>query len=91
MSIRSTGKFFALFALLVLGCAETIVGQVVTGTILGRVTDTSGSLLAGAMVQIRNVDTGFTQTAQTDSEGRYLNRNLPLGAYSVTVQQAGGT
>jgi carboxypeptidase family protein/TonB-dependent receptor-like protein len=63
--------------------------QVVTGAILGRVTDTTGAVVPSASVQIQNVDTGFSQSVQTDSGGRYLSRNLPLGNYSVTVQQAG--
>ena len=63
--------------------------QAVTGTILGRVTDTTGAVMPGAAVQVQNVETDYSQTAQTDSEGRYLVRNLPLGSYSVTIQQAG--
>src|SRR5712691_1711743 len=64
-------------------------GQVVTGTILGSVTDATGAVLAGATIQIQNLDTGFSRTEQTDREGRYIGRSLPLGAYSVTVQQQG--
>jgi carboxypeptidase family protein/TonB-dependent receptor-like protein len=78
-----------LFALLVVLDAAIAFSQVVTGSILGRVTDTTGAVMPGATVQIQNVDTGFSRTEQTDSEGRYLSRNLPLGSYSVTVQQAG--
>ena len=63
--------------------------QAVTGAILGRVTDTTGAVVPGATVQIQNVETGFSRTEQTDSGGRYLARNLPLGTYTVTVQQAG--
>jgi carboxypeptidase family protein len=79
----------ALFALLVVLHAAMAFSQAVTGAILGRVTDTTGAVMLGATVQIQNVDTGFTRSEQTDSEGRYLSRNLPLGSYSVTVQQAG--
>ena len=71
-------------------CTATIVvGQAVTGTILGRVTDATGAVVPGAMVQIQNLDTGFSRAEQTDREWRYLSPNIPLGNYSVTVQQTG--
>jgi carboxypeptidase family protein/TonB-dependent receptor-like protein len=79
----------ALFALLAVVNVATGFSQVVTGTILGRITDSTAAVVPGATVQIQNVGTGFTQTAQTDSGGRYLVRSLPLGSYTVTVQQAG--
>jgi hypothetical protein len=55
-------------------------GQQVTGTILGRVTDTTGSVVPVATIQILNGDTGFSRTEQADSDGRYLSSNLPLGS-----------
>jgi carboxypeptidase family protein/TonB-dependent receptor-like protein len=82
-------KVGVLVALLVVLNAAIAFSQVVTGSILGRITDSTGAVVPGATVQIQNVDTGFSQTVQSDSEGRYLARNLPLGAYTVTVQQAG--
>src|ERR1700686_2653382 len=82
-------RFCALIALLVVLNTGVAFSQVVTGAILGRVTDTTGAVVPGATVQIQNVDTGFTRSEQTDREGRYLSRNLPLGSYSVTVQQTG--
>ena len=46
-------------------------------------------MVPGATIQIQNVETGFSRTLQTDREGRYVARNLPLGSYSLTAQQAG--
>jgi carboxypeptidase family protein len=88
-SFSPTARLFALVILLTLFNAAIATSQVVTGAILGRVTDTTGAVVPGATVQIQNVDTGFSRTEQTDSEGRYLSRSLPLGSYSVTVQQSG--
>jgi carboxypeptidase family protein/TonB-dependent receptor-like protein len=82
-------RICALIALLALLNAATGFGQVVTGAILGRVTDTTGAVVPAATVQIQKVETGFSRTEHTDSEGRYVARNLPLGSYSVTVQQSG--
>ena len=82
-------RFAGLFAFLILLTVTASYGQVVTGAILGRVTDTTGAVVPGVSVQIQNVDTGFSQAVQTDAGGRYAARNLPLGNYSVTVQQPG--
>jgi carboxypeptidase family protein len=89
VSFSPKARVCVLFPLLVMLDAAIIFGQVVTGSILGRVTDPTGAMMPGATVQIQNVDTGFSRSEQTDSGGRYLARNLPLGTYSVTVQQAG--
>src|ERR1700688_2742406 len=69
--------------------AGAAFSQQVTGTILGRVTDTTGSVVPGATIQIQNPDTGLTRTEQADSDGRYFSSNLPLGSYMVTVQKQG--
>src|SRR5579864_4291623 len=78
-----------LIALATLFYSVLAVSQVVTGSILGRVTDGSGAVVPAATIQLQNVETAFSRTEQTDSGGRYLARNLPLGTYSITVQQPG--
>src|SRR3990167_10142916 len=63
--------------------------QVVTGAITGRITDTTGAVIPEASVQVQNVETGLARNVQTDAGGRYVVRNLPVGSYTVTVQQTG--
>ena len=75
--------------LLILLCPAVLSAQVVTGSISGRVTDSTGAVIPGATIQIQNLDTGLSRSAETDSAGRYVTRNLPLGSYSVTAQQEG--
>ena len=64
-------------------------GQVTTGTILGEVSDSSGALVPGAKVTIRNVDTGISRTATTDAAGRYRIPQLGPGNYEVTGEAVG--
>src|SRR6266849_19977 len=63
--------------------------QVSTGTISGVVQDQSGAVIAGAMVTVRNVDTGAARTLTSDPGGRYIAPNLSVGNYEVTGQQSG--
>ncbi len=76
-----------LFGILV--AATTASAQVVTGTISGRMTDATGAVIPGSTVQVQNVETGLSRSVQTDAAGRYEARNLPVGSYSITAQQAG--
>ena len=59
------------------------------GAISGRVTDTSNAVVPGAMVEIKNVDTGFTRIATTGAQGEYRAPELPLGQYQIEVSFAG--
>src|SRR5262249_59623765 len=56
--------------------------QITTGVIDGVAADTSGAVLPGVDVEIRNVDTNFTRTLNTDSGGRFVALQLPPGRYS---------
>src|SRR5438105_2895489 len=80
---------FGVFILGLLLAGTAGYAQVVTGTISGRVTDSTGAVVPGATVQVQNVETGFSRDVQTDAAGRYETRNLPVGSYSITTQQAG--
>ena len=70
-------------AYLSLGLASALA-QVTAGTILGTVADSSGAVIPGATVQLRNVETGITRTVTTDAAGRYRAPQLGLGTYEVT-------
>ena len=63
--------------------------QTFRGTILGTVTDASGAAVAGAAVQVKNIDTGLLRTVTTSEDGTYAAPELPIGNYSVTVEKAG--
>src|SRR5262245_38902170 len=89
VSLSPKARLYLVVVVLLLLSGRIGVAQVVTGSILGRVTDSTGAVVPGANVQIQNTDTGFSQSVRTDSEGRYLSRNLPLGSYMVSVQQEG--
>jgi len=59
------------------------------GSLIGRVTDSGGAVIAGAGVAIRNNATGIEQQVSTSSEGSFLAPNLQPGQYTVTVTQTG--
>ena len=58
-----------------------------TATLTGRVTDPSGSVIAGVKVEATNVETNVSFRTETNEEGLYTIPNLPPGTYRVVVQQ----
>ncbi len=66
----------------------SILAQSSTGSLSGVVSDEKEAFIANATVTAKNTQTGASRTAQTNSEGRFTFVNLPIGAYSVTVESA---
>src|SRR5919204_812853 len=86
------GSRFAASALLLLCFILSIslaYGQTVTGSLLGRVVDSTGAVVPNASVTAVNPGTGFTRKVQTDSSGDYHIALLPPGEYTVTVERSG--
>ena len=70
-----------LLSLLV--AAAPALAQRVASTIRGAVSDTSGAVIVGAKVTVKNEATGFTRTAETNASGVYTIDHLPPGDYHV--------
>lgn len=79
-----------LFALagLCLG-AELAAAQEFRGTILGRVTDTSGGVIPGATVVVTNEQTNVVSKTVTEADGAYAVPFLIPGTYRVEVEGNG--
>jgi hypothetical protein len=60
-----------------------------TGSISGTVTDTTGSVVAGAKVTVTAEAIGFTRDTITDDAGRYVIPLLPVAHYAIRVELAG--
>jgi hypothetical protein len=58
-------------------------------TILGRVTDPTTAVIAGATITVTNQDTGLKNTTSTNEAGNYVVRSLPFGRYEVECEAKG--
>ena len=67
----------------------TLFGQAVSGTIYGVAHDSSGAAIAGAKVTVVNGSTNYTRSQSTTETGDYRFVSLPLGQYTLSVEQAG--
>ena len=80
----------ALFAALLLLLPFTASAQsIVTGGLGGTVTDSSGAVIAGASVTLKNADTGAILTTTTTTSGTFQFTLLKPGNYTVTVSHEG--
>lgn len=58
-------------------------------TILGTVTDSSGSVMPDAQVTVSNDERGFTRKVTSDAEGGYSVARIPIGEYEITAEKTG--
>jgi hypothetical protein len=70
-------------------CSADLAGQAGTDQVSGVVTDTTGAVVPGAKVQMKNTDTDAVRTAVSDERGAYSVTNLPIGPYTLQVEKAG--
>ena len=70
-------------------CVALPVYSQVLGDLKGRVADASGATVAGATVQLTDMNTGVRQNATTSSAGTYDFPNLVSSVYVVRVKADG--
>jgi hypothetical protein len=70
-------------AILLVGATLATAQSETTGELSGQVIDSGGGTLAGAMVAITYVGTGFRRTVQADVEGRFSFPHVQAGLYRV--------
>ena len=60
-----------------------------SGTVTGTVTDPSGAVIPNAIVELRNLVSGYRQSVVTGNTGAFRLTNIPQNAYRVTVTAVG--
>lgn len=70
------------------GCG-LLLGQNISSSIIGSVTDPQGAVIPGAQITVKNSDTGSTVKAVTGGDGTYSVPGVLAGVYTITVQRDG--
>ncbi len=77
-------------ALCLLAVATSWLGaQTVTGSIQGRVYDSTGAAISGASITAVNDETGISHKTSASATGDYQITLLPPGEYTVTAEKSG--
>jgi hypothetical protein len=82
------GLLFGLVFGMVCLVAQTGHAQT-AGRVTGTVTDSSQAVIPGATVTATNNANGLQRKIATDSQGRYVISDLPVGVYKISVEHSG--
>lgn len=85
-SLRMIALFAALCGVFVIS-TPVRAQSLISGDIVGVVTDPSLAVISGADVALTNTDTGATQSTTTDNNGLYRFSLLKPGHYTVTAKK----
>src|SRR3954454_3169230 len=89
MHSRIRCLFVAMLCIVMCTAAFAQSDSATSGSINGRVTDSTGGGLPGVTVTATNLDTGLTRNRVTENNGDYTLRLLPPGRYRVDAELAG--
>jgi hypothetical protein len=74
---------------LFLAAAPAFAQSIASGTVSGAVSDQSGAVIAGAVVELSNPNTGYDQSTKTDNTGTFRFTNVPFNSYHLTAKAQG--
>ncbi|MCI0721917.1 MAG: TonB-dependent receptor [Acidobacteria bacterium] len=86
---RVNAKRILLLSALAVALPGLIWGQVITGTLVGTVRDSSGAVVVAAKVTVLNQNTGISLEAASNDQGEYVVPYLPPGTYRLSVEFSG--
>ncbi len=86
------GRLVACAIVLILMMAanpSSSLGQVLYGSLLGRITDAAGAIMPGAKINVTNKSTGQQRETVSDESGAFAFRDLQVGTYDIQIAQSG--
>jgi len=87
---KRLNRFLSVIAMAVIFAATaTISFAQSNGSLSGTVTDTTGAVVQGATITVKNVATNAERTVVTNEDGRWTIPVLPVGTYSVSYAKEG--
>jgi hypothetical protein len=89
ISERSNGMRLLTVLAAVLCLAASAHAQDLRGSVRGSVVDSSGAVVVGARVSLRNVNTGVQTDSETNPGGQYLFDFVSPGTYTLSVAMDG--
>lgn len=64
-------------------------GQIITGSLTGRVLDPSGAAIAGASLELTAASTGRSRASESQPSGEFTFHGLESGRYALVITAAG--
>jgi hypothetical protein len=79
-----------IFVIFFVLSANPLRAQDTTATLSGTITDHTGRVLPNVKVSVKNLATGQSVDAETNSDGLYIVPKLAIGDYEVSISAAEG-
>ena len=73
----------------ILASTSSAFAQFDTASVLGTVRDSTGAVVPGATVTLKNVSTGILANTVSDDKGDYQFQNVRIGSYTVRAELQG--
>lgn len=89
MSFASIGSLLLVLTILLALLPGPLNAQLSTATVTGVVRDTSGSVVPGATVVLKNVETNVERRTVSNASGNYSFTNIPPGRYTMETTSTG--
>src|ERR1700681_2120273 len=86
---RVTWKVIASLFLILFAAPSRLAWAQGDASVNGTVIDTTGAIIVGATVRVKNVEIGTIRTIVTDNSGRYDAQSLAVGKYEVSAEEVG--
>src|SRR5688500_4205744 len=86
-TIKHYGRVLAyVLVLAVFGQVLAMAQSAPNGTVSGVVTDTTGAVIPGVSISVKNVGTDVTRKATTDPSGHWTLPALTVGNYQISYE-----
>jgi len=89
LRVRPVAAVIALAALVAGVPSAAFAQRTTTGTVIGKIVDSSGAVLPGVSVQLTSPDALGQFSGVTDGQGNYRVTNLPPAEYEVRAELSG--
>src|SRR5262245_17738999 len=80
---------YSVILALAFAVSAAVLGQRITGTIIGDVYDPAQARVASADVLLKNLDSGISRSVTTSTDGSFEIPDPPTGRYSLQVSAKG--
>ena len=83
------GRVRSLLVLCLLMLGLSFAASAQTATVVGTITDPSGSVVPNVTVTATHVETGRVRTTKASEAGQYLFADIPIGHYNIKAEASG--
>src|SRR5262245_39256669 len=81
-------RLAGIVAIVALSVARLAAAQT-SATLSGSIVDSSGALLPGVQITVRQLSTGFTRSTTTGGDGRFVVAGISAGPYELRAELSG--